>query len=106
MANLNGAASDLRKTFLGVYSTLKSELLNDPAFEWTDGSRQWVERVRFFPSPFFSFSSAFVALLFFFVCFDGELHLNAVSYIGIFTVCLQIRTHALLDIRASLTMVN
>ncbi|CAA0815446.1 Farnesyl pyrophosphate synthase 2 [Striga hermonthica] len=44
MADLNGATSDLRATFLGVYSALKSELLNDPAFEWTQGSRQWVER--------------------------------------------------------------
>ncbi|GAB2258487.1 hypothetical protein Droror1_Dr00014647 [Drosera rotundifolia] len=37
--------SDLRSKFIEVYSTLKSELLNDPAFEWTDVSRQWVERV-------------------------------------------------------------
>ncbi|KAL6520438.1 glycerol channel [Orobanche hederae] len=44
MANLNAATSDLRTTFLGVYSVLKSELLDDPAFEWTEGSRQWVER--------------------------------------------------------------
>lgn len=45
MANLNGTTLDLRATFLGVYSVLKSELLNDPAFEWSDDSRQWVERV-------------------------------------------------------------
>nr|QEY10177.1 farnesyl pyrophosphate synthase [Scutellaria barbata] len=51
MANLNGAASDLRSTFLGVYSVLKSELLNDPAFEWTDGSRQWVERMLDYNVP-------------------------------------------------------
>ncbi|KAK6154583.1 hypothetical protein DH2020_008831 [Rehmannia glutinosa] len=44
MANLNGTTSDLRSVFLGVYSVLKSELLNDPAFEWTDDSRQWVDR--------------------------------------------------------------
>ncbi|KAL6520441.1 hypothetical protein OROHE_017029 [Orobanche hederae] len=44
MANLNAATSDLRTTFLGVYSVLKSELLDDPAFEWTQASRQWVER--------------------------------------------------------------
>ncbi|KAL0407178.1 UNVERIFIED_CONTAM: Farnesyl pyrophosphate synthase [Sesamum latifolium] len=37
-------ASDPRTAFLGVYSVLKSDLLNDPAFEWTDVSRQWVER--------------------------------------------------------------
>ncbi|KAL8469256.1 hypothetical protein ACS0TY_032182 [Phlomoides rotata] len=47
MANLNGATTDLRTTFLEVYSVLKSELLNDPAFEWTDGSRQWVERKHY-----------------------------------------------------------
>ncbi|KAL2483686.1 Uncharacterized protein Fot_45130 [Forsythia ovata] len=37
--------SDLRSKFLEVYSVLKSELLNDPAFEFTDDSRQWVERM-------------------------------------------------------------
>lgn len=47
MANLNGATTDLRTTFLQVYSVLKSELLSDPAFEWNEGSRQWVERVSF-----------------------------------------------------------
>lgn len=57
MANLNGTTSDLRATFLGVYDVLKSELLNDPAFEWTDASRQWVERVRFSSSTSFFFQS-------------------------------------------------
>nr|QEV81830.1 Farnesyl pyrophosphate synthase [Prunella vulgaris] len=51
MANLNGGTSDLRTTFLGVYSTLKSELLNDPAFEWNDGSRQWVDRMLDYNVP-------------------------------------------------------
>ncbi|KAL1559973.1 dimethylallyltranstransferase [Salvia divinorum] len=51
MANLNGAASDLRATFLGVYSKLKSELLSDPAFEWTDASRQWVDRMLDYNVP-------------------------------------------------------
>nr|QZW16096.1 farnesyl pyrophosphate synthase [Rehmannia glutinosa] len=51
MANLNGTTSDLRATFLGVYSVLKSELLNDPAFEWTEGSRQWVERMLDYNVP-------------------------------------------------------
>lgn len=64
MANPNGAPSDLRATFLDVYSVLKSDLLNDPAFEWTDGSRQWVERVSFF----FFIELPYVAFLFFFVC--------------------------------------
>ncbi|XP_062162731.1 farnesyl pyrophosphate synthase 1-like [Alnus glutinosa] len=35
--------ADLKSTFLKVYSVLKSELLEDSAFEWTDDSRQWVE---------------------------------------------------------------
>ncbi|KAL0407177.1 UNVERIFIED_CONTAM: Farnesyl pyrophosphate synthase [Sesamum latifolium] len=51
MANPNGATSDLRTTFIGVYSVLKSDLLNDPAFEWTDASRQWVERMLDYNVP-------------------------------------------------------
>ena len=38
---------DLKLTFLKVYSVLKSELLEDSAFEWTDDSCQWVELVHF-----------------------------------------------------------
>uniref|UniRef100_A0A2N9EWP8 Farnesyl pyrophosphate synthase n=1 Tax=Fagus sylvatica TaxID=28930 RepID=A0A2N9EWP8_FAGSY len=38
--------ADLKVTFLKVYSVLKKELLEDPAFEWTDDSRQWVERLQ------------------------------------------------------------
>ncbi|XP_010494928.1 PREDICTED: farnesyl pyrophosphate synthase 2-like [Camelina sativa] len=37
--------ADLKSTFLNVYSVLKSDLLNDPAFEFTDESRLWVERM-------------------------------------------------------------
>ncbi|XP_059663708.1 farnesyl pyrophosphate synthase 1 [Cornus florida] len=51
MANLNGAVADPKSTFLGVYSVLKSELLNDPAFEFTDDSRQWVERMLDYNVP-------------------------------------------------------
>ncbi|KAL2483901.1 Farnesyl pyrophosphate synthase 1 [Forsythia ovata] len=52
MANQNGTTSpDLREAFLGVYSVLKSELLNDTAFEWTDDSRQWVERMLDYNVP-------------------------------------------------------
>lgn len=42
----NGKATDLRSTFEQVYNRLKSELLEDPAFDFTDDSRQWIERVR------------------------------------------------------------
>nr|ADV03080.1 farnesyl diphosphate synthase [Bacopa monnieri] len=51
MANHNGQTTDLREAFLGVYSVLKSELLNDPAFEWTDASREWVERMLDYNVP-------------------------------------------------------
>ncbi|KAJ4980757.1 hypothetical protein NE237_031594 [Protea cynaroides] len=51
MAALNGAATDLKSTFLKVYSVLKSELLHDPAFEFTDDSRQWVERMLDYNVP-------------------------------------------------------
>lgn len=36
---------DIKDKFKEVFSVLKSELLNDPAFEFTDDSRQWVDRV-------------------------------------------------------------
>nr|AGQ04160.1 farnesyl diphosphate synthase [Lavandula angustifolia] len=51
MANPDGAVADPMAKFLEVYSVLKSELLNDPAFEWTDGSRQWVERMLDYNVP-------------------------------------------------------
>ncbi|XP_019418356.1 PREDICTED: farnesyl pyrophosphate synthase 1-like [Lupinus angustifolius] len=37
--------ADLKSSFLKVYSILKSELLHDPAFEFSNDSRQWVERM-------------------------------------------------------------
>ncbi|XP_062161452.1 farnesyl pyrophosphate synthase 1 [Alnus glutinosa] len=43
--------ADLKSTFLNVYSVLKSELLEDPAFEWTHDSRQWVERMLDYNVP-------------------------------------------------------
>ncbi|KAK3021540.1 hypothetical protein RJ639_046488 [Escallonia herrerae] len=43
--------SDLKAKFLEVYAALKSELLNDPAFEWTDDSRQWVDRMLDYNVP-------------------------------------------------------
>ncbi|KAH0869389.1 hypothetical protein HID58_076411 [Brassica napus] len=44
-------AEDLKSTFLNVYSTLKSELLHDPSFEFTDESRLWVERMLDYNVP-------------------------------------------------------
>ncbi|XP_075671507.1 farnesyl pyrophosphate synthase-like [Castanea sativa] len=43
--------SDIRSKFLEVYSVLKSELLNDPAFEFSHDSRQWVERMLDYNVP-------------------------------------------------------
>lgn len=43
--------NDLKSRFLKVYSTLKSELLHDPAFEFTDASRRWVERMLDYNVP-------------------------------------------------------
>ncbi|KAF4379173.1 hypothetical protein G4B88_010567 [Cannabis sativa] len=43
--------ADLKAKFLNVYSVLKSELLQDPAFEFTDISRQWVERMTDYNVP-------------------------------------------------------
>ncbi|TQD92238.1 hypothetical protein C1H46_022208 [Malus baccata] len=39
--------ADLKSKFLKVYSVLKSELLEDPAFDFTNDSRQWVERENY-----------------------------------------------------------
>ncbi|KAI5671283.1 hypothetical protein M9H77_11647 [Catharanthus roseus] len=43
--------SDLRTSFLKVYEILKSQLLADPAFEWTEDSRQWVDRMLDYNVP-------------------------------------------------------
>ncbi|KAF8117107.1 hypothetical protein N665_0012s0115 [Sinapis alba] len=43
--------ADLKSTFLNVYSTLKSDLLHDPSFEFTDESRLWVEKMLDYNVP-------------------------------------------------------
>uniref|UniRef100_A0A1J3FW59 Farnesyl pyrophosphate synthase 1, mitochondrial n=1 Tax=Noccaea caerulescens TaxID=107243 RepID=A0A1J3FW59_NOCCA len=43
--------ADLKSTFLNVYSILKSELLHDSSFEFTDESRLWVERMLDYNVP-------------------------------------------------------
>ncbi|KAK1562618.1 hypothetical protein Q3G72_014892 [Acer saccharum] len=42
---------DVRSKFMEVYSVLKAELLNDPAFEFNDTSRQWVDRLLDYNVP-------------------------------------------------------
>ncbi|XP_021294176.1 farnesyl pyrophosphate synthase 1 [Herrania umbratica] len=43
--------ADRRSAFLQVYHKLKSELLEDPSFEFTDVSRQWVDRMLDYNVP-------------------------------------------------------
>ncbi|XP_028769934.1 farnesyl pyrophosphate synthase 1 [Neltuma alba] len=43
--------SDLKSKFLQVYSVLKSELLNDPAFEFSDEATNWVDRMLDYNVP-------------------------------------------------------
>ncbi|KAF8023268.1 hypothetical protein BT93_F0693 [Corymbia citriodora subsp. variegata] len=43
--------ADLKAKFLEVYAVLKKELLEDPAFEFSDDSRQWVERMLDYNVP-------------------------------------------------------
>ncbi|QCD77318.1 farnesyl diphosphate synthase [Vigna unguiculata] len=43
--------ADLKSTFLNVYSVLKAELLHDPAFEFSDDARQWVDRMLDYNVP-------------------------------------------------------
>ncbi|KAL1214047.1 Farnesyl pyrophosphate synthase 1 [Cardamine amara subsp. amara] len=44
-SSFSSSMADLKSTFLNVYSVLKSDLLHDPSFEFTDESRLWVERM-------------------------------------------------------------
>ncbi|XP_030512885.1 farnesyl pyrophosphate synthase 1 [Rhodamnia argentea] len=43
--------ADLKAKFLQVYAVLKSELLEDPAFEFADDSLQWVDRMLDYNVP-------------------------------------------------------
>ncbi|XP_077222225.1 farnesyl pyrophosphate synthase-like [Tasmannia lanceolata] len=47
----NGKSSDLRTKFLDVYAQLKSELLQDSAFDFTEDSRQWIDRMLDYNVP-------------------------------------------------------
>lgn len=59
---MNGEASasrtlDAKAVFKQIYYDLKKELLQDPAFDFTDESREWIDKVRL---PFFPCSIAIV----------------------------------------------
>ncbi|KAM0944205.1 putative (2E,6E)-farnesyl diphosphate synthase [Dioscorea sansibarensis] len=42
---------DVKAAFLGVYSRLKADLLADPAFDFTDDARAWIERMLDYNVP-------------------------------------------------------
>jgi farnesyl diphosphate synthase len=41
----NGSVGDSKAEFAEIYNRLKEEMLEDPAFEFTDESLQWIDRV-------------------------------------------------------------
>ncbi|KAJ6851777.1 farnesyl pyrophosphate synthase 1-like [Iris pallida] len=45
------AASDPKSSFLSIYSRLKSDLLHDSAFDFTDDSLQWIDRMLDYNVP-------------------------------------------------------
>ncbi|PKA61464.1 Farnesyl pyrophosphate synthase 1 [Apostasia shenzhenica] len=51
MAEANGNTADLKTRFLQIYYRLKSELLEDPAFSFTDDARQWIDRMLEYNVP-------------------------------------------------------
>lgn len=52
VAAANGSGGDTKAAFAEIYSKLKQEMLEDPAFEFTDESLQWIDRV-ILPFPFY-----------------------------------------------------
>lgn len=61
-AAANGGGGETKAAFARIYDALKAELLRDPAFEYTESSRQWIDRVMLPPSlppPLLPLSSAF-----------------------------------------------
>ena len=57
----NGSGGDSTAEFAEIYNKLKEEMLEDPAFEFTDESLQWIDRVM---PPLLCISIFLGALLF------------------------------------------
>ncbi|KAK1295932.1 Farnesyl pyrophosphate synthase 1 [Acorus calamus] len=51
MASNGTNGQDRRSGFLEIYARLKSELLQDPAFDFTEDGRQWIERMLDYNVP-------------------------------------------------------
>ncbi|TVT98932.1 hypothetical protein EJB05_55745 [Eragrostis curvula] len=45
VAVANGSSGDTKVAFAEIYNKLKQEMLEDPAFEFTDESLQWIDRM-------------------------------------------------------------
>lgn len=45
IANGNASAIETKAVFKQIYYDLKKELLQDPAFDFTDESREWIDKV-------------------------------------------------------------
>ncbi|URE25802.1 Farnesyl [Musa troglodytarum] len=48
---VGGGGGDLKATFRQIYDRLKSELLQDDAFDYTDEARQWIDRMLDYNVP-------------------------------------------------------
>ncbi|XP_072968764.1 farnesyl pyrophosphate synthase-like [Typha angustifolia] len=51
MAENGSGSDDVKATFREIYRRLKAELLGDPAFDFTDESRQWIDRMLDYNVP-------------------------------------------------------
>lgn len=45
ITNGNASMNDTKAVFKQIYYDLKKELLEDPAFDFTDESREWIDKV-------------------------------------------------------------
>jgi farnesyl diphosphate synthase len=52
IANGTPSMHDAKSVFKQIYYDLKKDLLQDPAFDFTDESREWIDKVSR-PSSFF-----------------------------------------------------
>ncbi|KAJ3670736.1 hypothetical protein LUZ60_008162 [Juncus effusus] len=51
MANNGVLTGDVKSVFKGIYDQLKAELLQDPAFDFTNESRQWIDKMLDYNVP-------------------------------------------------------
>lgn len=61
------AKDSARAAFLEVYQSLKLELLHDPAFDFTNDARKWVDKVCPVSASFLCFTIGLIGIFFLFV---------------------------------------